>query len=222
MPTLEPERGVSARRLLAWLSNPYVFSGLAASGVLTMLIAIVLISVLGGGGTENAASQLTPAGSTPTLPAQTPSTAPATPPPVAGQPVTTASGLQYVDIQPGSGASPATGDTAVVNYTGWLQADGTKFDSSVERPQPFSFHLGKSEVIKAWDEGVATMQVGGTRRLIVPPDLGYGASGFPPKIPANATLIFDIELLDVFPAPSPSPAPAAEPTATMAPPSPTQ
>ena len=108
----------------------------------------------------------------------------------------TASGLQIIDLKVGSGALPQTGQTVVVHYTGWL-ADGTKFDSSVDRGQPFSFTIGTGQVIDGWDEGVATMKVGGKRRLIIPPDLGYGASGRPPIIPANAELTFDVELLEI-------------------------
>ena len=118
------------------------------------------------------------------------------PPAVSGEPTKTASGLQYIDIKVGDGASPQTGQTVVVHYTGWL-ADGTKFDSSVDRGQPFSFIIGTGKVIKGWDEGVATMKVGGERRLIIPPELGYGAGGRPPIIPGNAQLIFDVELLEI-------------------------
>jgi len=118
------------------------------------------------------------------------------PPPVSGQVVTTASGLQYVDIREGSGASAATGTTAAVHYTGWL-ADGNKFDSSVDRGQPFEFTVGVGQVIKGWDEGVSSMRVGGTRRLIIPPELAYGVQGAPPTIPASATLVFDVELLSI-------------------------
>jgi len=110
--------------------------------------------------------------------------------------VTTASGLQYIDITRGDGAAAKAGDAAVVHYTGWL-VDGTKFDSSVDRGQPFRFPLGAGRVIKGWDEGVAGMKVGGVRKLIAPPDLAYGASGRPPVIPPNATLIFEVELLGV-------------------------
>ena len=113
-----------------------------------------------------------------------------------GKTETTASGLQYVDVKPGTGASPASGQTAVVHYTGWL-ADGKKFDSSKDRGKPFSFRVGQGQVIKGWDEGVATMKVGGTRKLTIPPNLAYGAAGAGGVIPPNATLTFEVELLDV-------------------------
>ena len=113
-----------------------------------------------------------------------------------GAEVTTASGLKYTDISAGTGPSPQPGQTAVVHYTGTL-TDGTKFDSSRDRGQPFEFPLGRGRVIKGWDEGVATMKVGGRRRLVVPPALGYGDRGSPPKIPGGATLVFDVELLGV-------------------------
>ena len=105
-------------------------------------------------------------------------------------------GLKYTDDQVGTGAEATTGKTAVVHYTGWLM-DGTKFDSSVDRNQPFSFPLGAGQVIKGWDEGVAGMKVGGKRTLIVPPALGYGARGAGGVIPPNATLKFEVQLLDV-------------------------
>ena len=113
-----------------------------------------------------------------------------------GQEVTTPSGLKYTDEVVGTGKQPQVGQTAVVHYTGWT-LDGKKFDSSKDRGQPFTFPLGAGRVIKGWDEGVATMKVGGKRILIVPPELGYGARGFPPAIPPNATLKFEVELLDV-------------------------
>ncbi len=108
----------------------------------------------------------------------------------------TASGLQYVDVKEGTGASPKTGQNAVVHYTGWL-VDGKKFDSSKDRGQPFTFAVGRGQVIKGWDEGVATMKVGGVRKLIIPPELGYGARGAGGVIPANATLTFEVELLEI-------------------------
>ena len=114
--------------------------------------------------------------------------------------VTTPSGLRIIDVKKGAGAAPQTGQTVTVNYTGWLFVDGkkgTKFDSSLDRNQPFSFTIGQGQVIKGWDEGVATMHVGGKRTLISPPDLGYGASGAGGVIPPNATLIFDVDLLGV-------------------------
>lgn len=110
----------------------------------------------------------------------------------------TSSGLSYEDTQVGTGASPAKGQTCVMHYTGWLWengAKGKKFDSSVDRGEPFTFRLGGHQVIKGWDEGVAGMKVGGKRRLEIPPDLGYGARGAGGVIPPNATLIFDVELL---------------------------
>ena len=105
-------------------------------------------------------------------------------------------GLKYTDDQIGTGAVATPGKTAVVHYTGWLM-DGTKFDSSRDRNQPFSFALGAGQVIKGWDEGVAGMKVGGKRTLIVPPALGYGARGAGDVIPPNAELIFEVELLKV-------------------------
>jgi peptidylprolyl isomerase len=117
-----------------------------------------------------------------------------------GKTVTTPSGLKITDTKVGTGASPKTGQTCVMHYTGWLYengAKGKKFDSSVDRGQPFEFPIGTHRVIAGWDEGVATMKVGGKRTLIIPPDLGYGARGAGGAIPPNATLIFDVELLDV-------------------------
>lgn len=114
--------------------------------------------------------------------------------------MTTASGLQIVDTQVGTGATPTRGQTCVMHYTGWLYVDGKKgkkFDSSVDRNEPFEFPIGKGRVIAGWDEGVATMKVGGKRTLIIPPELGYGARGAGGVIPPNATLIFDVELLAV-------------------------
>lgn len=136
---------------------------------------------------------------------------PATPPPApAPQPeksaqaddvdmsklVTTPSGLQYVDIVVGTGATPEYGQVVTVHYTGRLK-DGTKFDSSLDRNRPFTFVIGTGQVIRGWDEGVATMKVGGKRRLIIPGHLGYGERGFSNVIPPNAELHFDVELLNV-------------------------
>ena len=114
--------------------------------------------------------------------------------------VTTPSGLKYIDVKVGDGASPRTGQTVVVNYTGWLYENGKKgkkFDSSLDAGKPFQFPIGTHQVIAGWDEGVATMKVGGKRTLIIPPDLAYGSRGAGGVIPPNATLIFDVELLAV-------------------------
>ena len=118
------------------------------------------------------------------------------PTPVSGAGTTTASGLQYWDITMGTGTEAAPGKDVQVHYTGWL-ADGQKFDSSVDRGEPFSFHLGAGQVIPGWDQGVAGMKVGGKRQLKIPPALGYGERGAGGVIPPNATLIFDVQLLGV-------------------------
>ena len=151
-------------------------TSLRASALLALSVAIASTTLLAAGAAAPAI-------------AQTP-----------GRTMTTASGLQITDTQVGTGASPKTGQTCVMHYTGWLYqngAKGQKFDSSVDRGQPFEFPLGLGRVIKGWDEGVASMKVGGKRTLIIPPELGYGARGAGGVIPPNATLMFDVELLDV-------------------------
>src|SRR5213082_723314 len=145
--------------------------------------ALLALSVTLAGATLLAAGATTPAA------AQTP-----------GSTMTTASGLNIQDTKAGTGASPKTGQTCVMHYTGWLYqngAKGQKFDSSVDRGEPFEFPIGQKRVIAGWDEGVASMKVGGKRTLIIPPALGYGARGAGAAIPPNATLMFDVELLAV-------------------------
>jgi peptidylprolyl isomerase len=114
-----------------------------------------------------------------------------------GATITTPLGLKIIDTKVGTGAEPQKGQTVVVDYTGWLYengAKGAKFDSSLDRGYPFMFKLGEGQVIQGWDDGVATMKVGGKRTLIIPPNLGYGTRGAGASIPPNATLIFDVEL----------------------------
>ena len=113
-----------------------------------------------------------------------------------GKVTTTPSGLKYEDLKEGDGPAAKKGDTVEVHYTGWLK-DGKKFDSSVDRGEPFSFQLGAGRVIKGWDEGVAGMKVGGKRKLTIPPELGYGARGAGGVIPPNAELTFEVELLRI-------------------------
>ena len=118
----------------------------------------------------------------------------------AGTTMTTPTGLQITDTKVGTGATPKTGQTCVMHYTGWLYqngAKGQKFDSSVDHGQPFEFPIGTRRVIAGWDEGVATMKVGGKRTLIIPPELGYGSRGAGGVIPPNATLLFEVELIKV-------------------------
>lgn len=134
--------------------------------IAAIAIGVVLVVVLSGGGSSKSGGE-----------------------------VTTASGLKYVDELVGTGASPKAGQNVTVHYTGTL-VDGTKFESSRDRNQPYTFPIGMARVIKGWDEGIMTMKVGGKRRLIIPANLGYGPTG-QGKIPPNATLIFEIELMGV-------------------------
>jgi len=137
-------------------------------------------------GTPPEAAATTPPATTP--PATTPDAAAAT-----GKEVTLAGGLKYTDLKVGDGDIAEPGLNATVHYTGWL-TDGTKFDSSVDRGQPFQFRIGAHQVISGWDQGVVGMRIGGKRHLVIPPDMGYGANGAGP-IPPNSVLVFDVELL---------------------------
>lgn len=116
------------------------------------------------------------------------------PPPVSIPPTAMPNGMQYIDMVVGTGAEARAGQKVHVHYTGWL-VDNTKFDSSRDHARPFSFQLGGGDVIEGWDIGVVGMRIGGSRRLMIPAHLGYGPNGYPPVIPPNATLIFDVELL---------------------------
>ena len=123
------------------------------------------------------------------------------PPPAPSEPTFSDSGLGIIDIEVGTGETPTPGQILVVHYTGWVSEDGTKFDSSLDAGMPFEFVLGAEQVIAGWDEGLATMNVGGKRRLIIPAELAYGEQGRPPIIPSNAELTFDVELVEIKEAP---------------------
>jgi FKBP-type peptidyl-prolyl cis-trans isomerase len=148
------------------------------------------------GGSSSSSTSATGSSSTSATTAAPPAAASGTEATAAAKEITMPNGLKYVDLKVGDGQIAETGMTAQVHYTGWL-TDGTKFDSSVDRGQPFSFKLGAGQVIRGWDEGVKGMRVGGKRKLTIPPDMGYGAAGAGGVIPPNATLVFDVELLGV-------------------------
>jgi FKBP-type peptidyl-prolyl cis-trans isomerase len=125
-------------------------------------------------------------------------------------PIKLPDGLQYLDLVPGTGALAVKGASLSMQYTGWLSA-GRKFDSSCDRNQPFTFTLGTGEVIPGWDEGIGGMKAGGSRKLIIPPALGYGDQGSPPTIPGGATLVFVVTVVSVTPPATPTPSPSASP-----------
>jgi peptidylprolyl isomerase len=153
---------------------------LVAGGILAVVVIVILVSRGGGSGGET--TSVADTGPKPTV------EVPKGPAPTH---------LVVRDLKTGDGAEAKSGDQVSVQYVGVLYSDGKQFDSSFDRGQPFSFQLGGGQVIPGWDQGVAGMKVGGRRELIIPPDLGYGAQGQPPTIPANATLVFVIDLVSV-------------------------
>ncbi len=159
-----------------------------------MIIALTCAVLLAG--CNESAQQSSSASTTTTQATTTPAAGDAATPATGGKVHKLASGLQYEDMVVGSGTMAEPGMNVSVHYTGWL-TDGTKFDSSLDRGQPFQFQLGGGQVIRGWDEGVKGMRIGGKRKLTIPPDMGYGARGAGGVIPPNATLVFDVELLDV-------------------------
>ena len=159
--------------------------GVIKRNVIVVIVALLLLGACGGGGEDGGAEGNGDTGANGEVACEE-------------GPVTTDSGLKYEDLECGDGTEAERGDTVTVHYVGTLE-DGKQFDSSRERDEPFVFSLGAGQVIQGWDEGLVGMRVGGLRRLTIPPELGYGKTGSPPVIPPNATLIFEVELLEVSP-----------------------
>ncbi|HEY1800157.1 MAG TPA: FKBP-type peptidyl-prolyl cis-trans isomerase [Terriglobales bacterium] len=164
--------------------------------ILLIAIVVVIVALVWMQSSKHHAETTSPASESSSTQAGVPASN-SVPTPVSGAPHKTPAGLEYWDIKTGDGPVATKGQTVTVHYTGWLASNGKKFDSSVDRNEPFEFPLGEGHVIKGWDEGVAGMKVGGKRQLRIPPALGYGAQGAGGAIPPNATLIFDVELLKV-------------------------
>ena len=180
-----------ARQGLASLSPRVALVATVVATPIVFALALILFVIDGG---DDGVTPLIVSGS------PTAASVDTGPPPVAGEPTFSETGLGIIDIEAGSGETPETGKLVVVHYTGWLSEDGTKFDSSLDRGTPFEFVLGLGQVITGWDEGLATMNVGGKRRLIIPSELAYGEEGSS-SIPPDSELTFDIELLEIKEAP---------------------
>ena len=203
-----------------FLSSRFVLAAALTLFVSSLAVLGIIVLVGGGDGDDELVANPTVAVTTPTpaptLPAQTPGVPDDNPPDVTGEEVTLDSGLVYIDFEPGAGEVAQTGDFVAVNYTGWLQDTGERFDSSISRDSTFGVTIGAGGVIQGWELGLPGLAEGGTRRLIIPGDLAYGEAGRPggtPPIPSNATLIFDIILVEILtkaPAATDAPTPTAE------------
>jgi hypothetical protein len=184
------------RQRLRWIRENLLLVGAGALTAALVGLALIL-AVFGGDGDEEPPVVALPS---PTVP-PTDVVEDSGPPPAPSEPTFSDSGLGIIDIETGTGETPEAGQTLIVHYTGWVSEGGTKFDSSLDRGTPFEFVLGAGQVIAGWDEGLATMKVGGKRRLIMPAELAYGEQGSPPTIQPNAELTFDVELVGIKEAP---------------------